>query len=76
MKNHDIQTIFNRIVPEIIFLFSFNHENIVKYYEHFATNDFLYLVTEYCDVELFKFLNFFYYLRFLLIKRAEILKII
>ena len=39
-------------MPEIIYLFSFKHQNIVKYFEHFATNDFFYLVTEYCEVRM------------------------
>ena len=50
IKNIDMMEVLNRIVPEINYLFSFKHENIVKYYEHFATNEHLYLVTEYCDV--------------------------
>ena len=50
IKNMDMKDVFNKIVPEINYLFKFNHENIVKYYDHFATNDNLYLVTEYCEV--------------------------
>lgn len=49
LKNYNLQDIFNKIVPEINYLFSFKHQNIVKYFEHFASNDFLYLVTEYCE---------------------------
>jgi hypothetical protein len=26
----------------------YEHDNIIKYYDHFATNDFLFIVTEYC----------------------------
>jgi len=33
-----------------VFLSKYEHENIVKYYENFAFNDFLYIVTEYCEV--------------------------
>jgi serine/threonine protein kinase len=50
LRHYNTQDIFNKILPEIIYLFSFKHQNIVKYFEHFATNDFLYLVTEYCEV--------------------------
>ena len=51
IKNMDMKDVINKIVPEINYLFKFNHENIVKYYDHFATNDNLYLVTEYCEVK-------------------------
>ena len=50
IKNMDMQDVINRIVPEINYLFKFNHENIVKYYDHFVTNDNLYFITEYCEV--------------------------
>ena len=50
IKNMDIKDVFNQIVPKINYLFNFNHENIVKYYDHFTTNDNFYLVTEYCEV--------------------------
>ena len=45
-----MQYVFNKIVPEINYLFSYKHQNIVKYFEHFAKNDFLFIVTEYCEV--------------------------
>jgi serine/threonine protein kinase len=45
--------VLNKIVPEIIHLSIFQHENVIKFYEHFATENYLYLVTEYCDVFLF-----------------------
>ena len=50
LRNFDMQHVFNKIVPEINYLFSYKHQNIVKYFEHFATNDFLFVVTEYCEV--------------------------
>ena len=45
-----MQYVLNNIVIEINYLFSYKHQNIVKYFEHFATNDFLFVVTEYCEV--------------------------
>ena len=37
-------------MPEVTSLIEYKHDNIVKYYENFAMNDFLYVVTEYCQV--------------------------
>jgi hypothetical protein len=37
-------------MPEVAFLLKYEHDNIVKYYENFAFNDFLHIVTEYCEV--------------------------
>ncbi len=37
-------------MPEIACLVKYEHENILKYFENFALNDFLYIVTEYCEV--------------------------
>ena len=48
-----MQHVLNKIVPEINYLFSYKHQNIVKYFEHFATNDFLFVVTEYCEVGIY-----------------------
>ena len=28
----------------------YNHTNILKYYDNFSTNQFLYIATEYCQV--------------------------
>ncbi len=36
-----------------------NHENIIKYYDHFIENEYLHVVIEYCEVILcFKFKDF------------------
>ena len=53
ISKYEKEIILNKIVPEINFLFSFKHENIVRYYEHFAIDDCLYLVLEFCNVWFF-----------------------
>jgi serine/threonine protein kinase len=35
---------------EVDCLIQYNHENIVKYFEHFEMSNILYIVTEYCEV--------------------------
>ena len=45
-----MEHVLNKIVPEVIYLVSYKHENIVKYFEYFATKDLLFVVTEYCEV--------------------------
>jgi serine/threonine protein kinase len=47
---YDGNYVINKIMPEITVLIKFEHDNIIKYYEHFAINDYLYIVTEYCEV--------------------------
>jgi hypothetical protein len=37
-------------MPEVTVLIKYEHDNIIKYYEHFAKNDFLCIVTENCEV--------------------------
>ena len=37
-------------MPEITLLNKYNHINIIKYYDYFGTNQFLYIATEYCQV--------------------------
>lgn len=44
------EDIFNFIVPEIAQLISLKHDNLIRYYEHFAKHEFLYLIIEYCEV--------------------------
>ena len=36
-------------MPEVTYLIKFENDYIVKYYKNFAKNDFLYLITEYCE---------------------------
>ena len=36
-----------------------NHENIIKYYDHFIENEDLHVVIEYCEVNLFFILKTF-----------------
>ena len=50
LQSYDKQYILNIIVPEISNLRTFKHQYIIKYFEHFATNDFLFIITEYCEV--------------------------
>jgi hypothetical protein len=38
-------------MPEVTALIKYEHDNIIKYYDHFATNDFLFIATEYCAVK-------------------------
>ena len=47
-----MQYVLNNIVSEVIYLVSYKHQNIVKYFEYFATNDFFFVVTEYCEVRI------------------------
>ena len=53
-----MQYVLNNIVPEVIYLFSYKHQNIVKYFEYFATNDFFFVVTEYCEVRINQLISF------------------
>ena len=46
LSKDDIDSLRN----EVKTMETVDHPNIVKYFEHFATNDFLFLVTEYCEV--------------------------
>ena len=50
IQNYNKEYILNKIVPEIVHLSTFQHENIVKFYEHFSTENYFYIVTEYCQV--------------------------
>ena len=50
IKPWDNKYFINNIIPEIKILSSYKHENILKYYDNFSTNNFLYIVTEYCKV--------------------------
>jgi serine/threonine protein kinase len=36
-----------------------NHENIIKYYDHFIENEHLFIVIEYCEVNLYFILKTF-----------------
>ena len=42
--------IFDIVVPEITQMIRFKHENIVECIDYFASNTFLYIVSEYCEV--------------------------
>jgi hypothetical protein len=46
----DRNDIINKVMPEITCLIQYEHDNIVKYFDHFAMNNFLFVVTEYCEV--------------------------
>lgn len=45
----EISGINKQDYPECL-LKDFNHENIVKYFDHFENEDFLFIVLEYCEV--------------------------
>jgi serine/threonine protein kinase len=47
---YDGNYVINKIMSEVSALIRFEHDNIIKYYDHFANNDFLCIVTEYCEV--------------------------
>ena len=47
---YDVEFVINKIMPEVTSLIKYEHENIVKYLDNFATKDFLYVVTDYCQV--------------------------
>ena len=46
---YDVNHFINKIMPEVTYLIKFENDYIVKYYKNFAKNDFLYLITEYCE---------------------------
>ena len=50
LDSYDKSEILTKVVPEIMCLNKFEHPNVVKFIEYISTNDFLYLVTEYCSV--------------------------
>ena len=61
-------------MPEVITLIKYDHENIVKYLDNFAIMDFLYLVTECCQVQKNEIkINFLNILNF---KEGDLLKYI
>lgn len=43
------EEVFNILFPVISRLLTFKHENIVIYHEYFIKNEFLYLITEFCE---------------------------
>ena len=38
------------VMPEVLQLSRFKHDNIIKFFEHFCNKEFLFVVTEYCEV--------------------------
>ncbi len=60
----EIQKIHQKTISEVCNsevnqLREHNHENIIKYYDHFIENEHLHVVIEFCEVNLcFKFKNF------------------
>ena len=42
--------ILEKVAPEVFQLSKLNHEHIIRYYECFFDELFIYLVTEYCEV--------------------------
>ncbi len=48
---YDVNYVINEFIPEATVLIKFEHDNIIKYHKHFAINHYLYIVTEYCEVQ-------------------------
>ena len=52
IEKFDPQDFYEYTTQEVTKLTSLNHENIITFYEYFTDTLFLYLVTEYCEVNI------------------------
>ena len=53
IKGKPSKDVINKDMREISILIQFQHPNVVKYFEFFADDNYLFIVTEYCEVKHF-----------------------
>lgn len=53
IKEKPKQHVINKDMKEISILIQFQHPNVVKYFDFFADENYLFIVTEYCEVKHF-----------------------